>query len=71
MEFRNVSEFHVQAEKCFHRSQLTDDRASKLHWLFLAEVWLLLSENMSKQDFQETFGVKPEFCSLPSHDTQH
>ena len=71
MEFRDVSEFRSQAVQCFCRAQSTDDRAVKLHWLSLAEAWLLLSENMGKQDFNELFGASPQVYCLPSLDTRH
>ena len=71
MEFLNASQFRAQAEKCFRQSQLIDDRATKLRWLSLAEIWFLLSENMSRDDFNETFGVRSELYSLPRHDTEH
>ena len=71
MEFRNASEFRAQAEKCLRRSQLTDDRAAKLHWLSLAEAWLVLSENLGKGIFKERIGDVPEPHSTPHHDTRH
>ena len=71
MEFLNASQFRAQAEKCFRQSQLIEDRATKLRWLSLAEVWLLLSENMTRQDVNETFGVRSELYSLPRHNMQH
>ncbi len=71
MEFRNISEFRAQAEKCFLRSQLTDDRTVKLHWLSLAEAWLLMSENMRNQDFNEMFGVTAELYAMPRQHMRH
>ena len=71
MEFRDVSEFRAQAEKCFCRSQSTDDRAAKLHWVLLAEAWLLLSENVGKQDINELFGMTTQVYGLPSLGTRH
>ena len=44
MSLRNTRRVRAQAENCFHQSELTNDRASKLHWLTLAEAWLLLAD---------------------------
>ena len=56
MNFRNVSQSRLQAEKCFRQFELTDDRASKFGWLALAEAWLLMSGNTEKLDIYQSFG---------------
>ena len=71
MEFRNIIEYRVQAEKCFRRSELTTDRDSKLLWLTLVEAWLLLSDNITKQDVHETFGFPVYRSPLNRRNTRH
>ena len=71
MDFRKVSQFRLQAEKCFRQSELTDDRASKFSWLALAEAWLLMSENMGKPDICQTFGVWNEPQSVHRQIARH
>lgn len=57
MESRKITEFRVQAGNCFRQSELTNDGASKLHWLTLAEAWLLLADNMGKRDVYDYCGI--------------
>jgi hypothetical protein len=71
MEFRNISEFRAQAENCFRRSELTSDKASKLHWLTLSEAWLLLADNMGKRDVYDSCGVTDYHVSVQRHDARH
>jgi len=71
MEFRNISEFRAQAENCFHQSELTSDRASKMHWLTLAEAWLLLADNMGKRDVYDSCGVSVYHVSVQRQDARH
>ncbi len=71
MEFRNISEFRAQAENCFRQSELTNDGASKLHWLTLAEAWLLLADNMGKRDVYDACGVSTYQVSVQRQDVRH
>ena len=71
MEFRSITEFRTQAENCFNRSELTSDTASKLHWLTLAEAWLLLADNIGKREVYETCGVSIYQYSMQRPDTRH
>ena len=71
MEFRNITEFRAQAENCFRQSELTNDGASKLHWLTLAEAWLLLADNMGKRDVYGACGVSTYQVSIPRQDVRH
>ena len=71
MEFRNITEFRARAENCFASSELTNDRASKLHWLTLAEAWLLLADNMGKREVYGACGVPAYHDSVPRLDTRH
>jgi hypothetical protein len=71
MEFRNITEFRARAENCFRHSELTNDRASKLHWLILAEAWLLLADNMGKREVYGAYGVPVYHDSVQRLDTRH
>ena len=48
MENFSIAEYRARAEKCFNQSELTGDPASKLHWLAMAEGWLLLADNLGE-----------------------
>jgi hypothetical protein len=71
MDFRNITEFRDQAENCFRRSELTHDRASKLHWLTLAEAWLLLADNMGKRDVYDACGISIYQVPVRREDARH
>jgi hypothetical protein len=71
MEFRNITEFRAQAENCFHQSELTNDRASKLHWLTLAEAWLLLADNLGKRDVYDSCGISVHHVPIQRQDARH
>ena len=71
MEFRNISEFRAQAENCFRQSELTSDRATRLHWLTLAEAWLLLADNMGRKDVYDTCGISIYQYSVQRQDARH
>lgn len=71
MDFRNITEFRDQAENCFRRSELTYDRASKLHWLTLAEAWLLLADNMGKRDVYDACGISIYQVPVRREDARH
>ena len=47
MEF---TEYLARAEKCSRQSELTSDTATKLHWLDLADAWLVLADNLQEKD---------------------
>lgn len=49
-EFRNLPGLRSQAEACFHRSELTADPAAKVHWLTLAEAWLMMANSVAGRD---------------------
>lgn len=71
MEFRNITEFRAQAENCFRQSQLTNDKASKMHWLTLAEAWLLLADNIRKRDVYDACGVSIYQVPIERQDARH
>jgi hypothetical protein len=71
MEFRNIKEFRAQAENCFRQSELTSDGASKLHWLTLAEAWLLLADNMGKRDVYDSCGISVYNVPVQRQDARH
>lgn len=71
MEFNNIKMYRAQAEKCFRQSELTDDIASKLHWLTLAEAWLLMGDNMIEHDADDACGVSLYQHSMPRPATLH
>ena len=71
MEFRNIAEFRARAENCFRWSELTGDDASKMHWLTLAEAWLLLADNLGKKDVYETCGVSAYHHFVQRKDARH
>jgi hypothetical protein len=50
MEPDKIAEYRARAERCFRQSELTGDPASKLHWLAMAEGWLLLADNLGEKD---------------------
>lgn len=50
MESSTVAAYRAQAEKCSRRSELTSDTAFKLHLLTLADAWLVLADNLRKED---------------------
>lgn len=52
-EFRNLPGLRSQAEACFHRSELTSDPAAKVHWLTLAEAWLMMANSVAGRDLYE------------------
>jgi len=66
-----VSQFWLEAHKCFSRSQRANDRTEKLHWLTLAEGWLVLCERVEKTVLQQKTGFEPEFVSSPHQITRH
>jgi hypothetical protein len=71
MEFRNITEFRAQAENCFRQSELTSDGGSKLHWLTLAEAWLLLADNMGKREVYGACGVPVYRDPVQRQDARH
>ncbi len=71
MEFRDITEFRAQAENCFRQSELTNDKASKLRWLTLAEAWLLLADNMGKRDVYDSCGISVYHVALQRQDARH
>ena len=71
MEFRNITEFRAQAENCFRQSELTHDGASELHWLTLAEAWLLLADNMGKRDVYDACGISIYQVPVRREDARH
>jgi hypothetical protein len=71
MEFRNITEFRAQAENCFRQSELTNDGATKLHWLTLAEAWLLLADNMGKREVYGACGIPVYHDSVQRQDARH
>lgn len=71
MEFRNITEFRAKAENCFQQSELTNDRASKLHWLTLAEAWLLLADNMGKREVYDACGISIYQVPVQRQDATH
>jgi hypothetical protein len=70
MQFRNASEIRAQAEKCFRRSQLTDDDAAKLCWLSLAEGWQVLFET-GRAIFKDQFELDSDAALTPPRETRH
>jgi hypothetical protein len=70
MQFRNASEIRAQAEKCFLRSQLTDDDAAKLCWLSLAEGWQVLFET-GRVIFRDQFEMDSDASWTPRRKTRH
>jgi hypothetical protein len=71
MEFRNIKEFRAQAENCFHQSELTNNKGSKMRWLTLAEAWLLLADNMGKRDVYDSCGVSVYYVPVQRQDARH
>lgn len=71
MEFRNITEFRAKAENCFQQSELTNDGASKLHWLTLAEAWLLLADNMGKREVYDACGISIYQVPVQRRDARH
>ena len=71
MEFRNITEFRAQAENCFRSSELTGDRASKMHWLALAEAWLLLADKMGKRNVYDACGISAYHHFMQRKDARH
>jgi len=55
-EFRSLPGLRSQAEACFHRSELTTDLAAKVHWLTLAEAWLMMANSMAGRDMYDGCG---------------
>ena len=49
MDFRNQTDYRAQAKRCLEFAEGADDRGSKLHWLCLAEGWLLLAEGLTSK----------------------
>lgn len=49
-ETMEIAEYRARAEKCSRHAELTNDLASKLHWLAMAESWLVLADNLAKKD---------------------
>lgn len=64
MDFRNQPDYRAQAERCLELAEEADDRGSKLHWLCLAEAWLLLSEGLGRSTFHGDLGIPFDF---PTH----
>ena len=50
MELAKIKEYREHAEKCSLHSEVTSDADSKLHWLAMAEGWLLLADSLGKKD---------------------
>jgi hypothetical protein len=71
MEFRNITEFRAQAENCFHQSELTKDKTTKLRWLTLAEAWLLLADNLGKRDVYDSCGLSVYHVPVQRPDARH
>ena len=53
MEPSKIAEYRARAERCSLRAELTSDPASKLHWLDMAKGWLILADNLAKNDVHE------------------
>ena len=70
MQISNAAEIRAQAEKCFLRSQLTDDDAAKLCWLSLAEGWQVLFET-GRAIFKDQFEADSDAPSTPRRKTRH
>lgn len=68
MDFRKRPDYRAQAEQCLAFAEEADDRSSKLHWLCLAEGWLLLSERLTRKSIK---GNLFDFPSLPPTATRH
>jgi hypothetical protein len=43
-----ILEYRREAEVCFEQSDLTADRTAKLHWVTLAEAWLMMAGDLSE-----------------------
>jgi hypothetical protein len=71
MDFRNQPYYRAQADRCLELAEEADDRSSKLHWLCLAEAWLLLSEGVSRKTIQGGLGIPFDFPILRSAATRH
>ena len=57
MPFKKITEYRKHAEECSRQSELTSDKTNKLHWLAMAEEWLLLADSLGTKD---SYGhVKP------------
>jgi hypothetical protein len=41
-----ILEYRREAEVCFEQSDLTADRTAKLHWVTLAEAWLMMAGDL-------------------------
>ena len=54
MDYRNIIQHRVEAEKCFRRSRGTTDPVEKLLWLKQADVCLLLANQLARHEASET-----------------
>ena len=71
MQFNDFTNYRAQAEECFRQSELTNDTATKLHWLTLSEAWLLLGDNLTEHDVDEAFGESLHKLFMPRPATLH
>ena len=53
MDYRNIIQYRVEAEKCFRRSRGTTDPVEILHWLKQADGCLLLASKLIRPDASE------------------
>ena len=71
MDFQNPPDYRTQAERCLECAEEADDRSSKLHWLCLAEGWLLLSEGLTRKTFKGSLGIPFDYPSIQPAATKH
>jgi hypothetical protein len=71
MDFRKRPDYRAQAEQCIEFAEEADDRSAKLHWLCLAEAWLLLSEGFTRKSIKGGLGIPYDFPSLRPTATRH
>ena len=71
MDFRNQTDYRAQAKRCLEFAEGADDRGSKLHWLCLAEGWLLLAEGLTSKTFKGGLGIPFDFPSPRPTATRH
>lgn len=71
MDFRKRPDYRAHAEQCLELAEEAEDRSSKLHWLCLAEGWLLLSEGFTGKSIRGGLGIPFDYPILRPTATRH
>ena len=56
MDFPTPPDYHAQAEKCMDWAERANDRQSELHWLSMAQAYLVLAGALENGNPKDDWG---------------